>query len=202
MASRGSKGERASRWRHYETGGGLNSLDNFDTEIRSPRISLVARSHSVALLVMASKGAKPALTKAFTFKLTVPAGKAAPAPPVGPALGQRGVKTIDFCKQFNDRTKHLTPGIPTPCRITVNPDRSFSFVTKSPPTGWLLLRAAGLEKGASKPGEEIAGNVSVKHIYEIAKIKQTDFLGGKMPLEAVARAVVGQCRTMGLKVVL
>ncbi|KAI9014171.1 mitochondrial ribosomal protein L11 [Hyaloraphidium curvatum] len=149
---------------------------------------------------MASKG-KAAAAKAVTIKLVVPAGKAAPAPPVGPALGQRGVKAIDFCKQFNDRTKHLIPGTPTPCRITVNPDRTFSFVTKSPPTGWLLKKAAGIEKGAARPGEEVAATLSVKHIYEIAKIKQVDKHGGGKPLEVAARAVAGQCRSIGIKVV-
>jgi large subunit ribosomal protein L11 len=149
-----------------------------------------------------SKAPVKAAAKAVTFKLLVPAGKAAPAPPVGPALGQRGVKSIDFCKQFNDRTKHLIPGTPTPCMITVNPDRTFSFVTKSPPAGWLLLKAAGIEKGAGKTGEEVAATISVKHIYEVAKIKQADMLGGRLPLESVARCIVGQTRSMGIKVAL
>lgn len=149
-----------------------------------------------------SKAAPVKATKAVSFRLLVPAGKAAPQPPVGPALGQRGIKSIDFCKQFNDRTKHLVPGTPTPCVITVNPDRTFTFVTKTPPASWLLLRAAGVEKGAGKTGEEVAGTVSVKHIYEIAKIKQADMLGGRLPLESVAKTIVGQTRSMGLKVVL
>lgn len=151
---------------------------------------------------MSKAAAKGAGAKvATTFKLLVPAGKAAPAPPVGPALGQRGVKSIDFCKQFNDRTKHLVQGTPVPCRITVNPDRTFSFVTKSTPASYLILRAAGLEKGASNPGSEVAGEISVKHIYEIAKIKKEDAKSG-ISLQSVARTVVGQCKSMGIKVVL
>src|SRR5689334_19961734 len=92
-------------------------------------------------------------------RLLVSAGKASPQPPVGPALGARGVKSMDFCKQFNDKTKHIVTDTPIPTVITIKPDRTFSFITKTPPTTFLLKRAAGIEKGASKPGTEIVGKV-------------------------------------------
>lgn len=138
----------------------------------------------------------------FPFKrILVPAGKAAPTPPVGPALGARGVKSMDFCKEFNARTAHMEPGIPTPTLITVQPDRTFSFVVKTPPTTHFLKKAAGIEKGTGKPGHEVVGTVSLKHIYEIAKIKATDEHLKHLPLESIARTIVGTARTLGVQVV-
>ncbi|KAI9342070.1 ribosomal protein L11, RNA binding domain-containing protein [Zopfochytrium polystomum] len=134
-------------------------------------------------------------------RLLVPAGKASPSPPVGPALGQRGVKSIDFCKQFNDRTKHFTSSLPVRALITVNADRSFTFVVKSPPTSWLLLQAAGIEKGTSRPSHVEVGQVSVKHVYEIAKIKMTDPGSEDTTLEKMCSRVLAQAKGMGIKVV-
>ncbi|KAI9207547.1 mitochondrial ribosomal protein L11 [Polychytrium aggregatum] len=136
------------------------------------------------------------------LKIMIPAGKAAPAPPVGPALGQRGVKSVDFCKQFNDRTKNLVQGIPIPTLITIKPDRTFTFVSKAPPTSWLLKKAAGVEKAASRPGEEEVGSVSLKHIYEIALIKKSDPGFQDSDLRQVCACVIGQAKGMGIKVVL
>ncbi|KAL2913672.1 mitochondrial 54S ribosomal protein YmL19 [Polyrhizophydium stewartii] len=136
-----------------------------------------------------------------TVRLLVPAGKAAPAPPVGPALGQKGVKSADFCKLFNDQTKHYIQGIPITTVITVNPDRTFTFINKSPPSPWLLKQAAGIEKGSSQPGVVDVGTVSLKHIYEIAKIKSQDPAFEGVSLEAVCRRVIGTARGMGIKVV-
>lgn len=133
--------------------------------------------------------------------MLIPAGKAAPTPPVGPALGARGVKSMDFCKEFNARTAHLEPGVPTPTLITVQPDRSFTFVTKLPPASYLLKKAAGIEKGAGKPGHEVTATVSLKHVYEIAKIKASDEHMRHLPLESVARMIVGSARSLGIKVV-
>ena len=131
----------------------------------------------------------------------MPAGKAAPTPPVGPALGARGVKSMDFCKEFNARTAHMEPGIPTPTLITVQPDRTFSFVVKTPPTTHFLKKAAGIEKGTGKPGHEVVGTVSLKHVYEIAKIKATDEHLKHLSLESIARTIVGTARTLGVQVV-
>jgi len=146
----------------------------------------------------------PHTVYALLHRLIVPAGKASPSPPVGPALGARGVKSIDFCKEFNARTAHLEPLTPTPVVITVNPDRSFTFVVKSPPTGWLLKQASGIDKGAGETpagkyvsaGKEV-GQVSIKHVYEIAKIKQKDAHLAGVGLEALARSVIGTCKSMG-----
>ncbi|KAI8092574.1 50S ribosomal protein L11 [Halteromyces radiatus] len=134
-------------------------------------------------------------------RLLVSAGKASPQPPVGPALGARGVKSMDFCKQFNDKTKHIITDTPVPTVITIKPDRTFTFVTKTPPTTFLLKRAAGIDKGASKPGTEIVGNVSLKHVYEIAKLKQQDTNLKHLSLESICGSIIGVAKSVGIQVV-
>ncbi|KAI7871169.1 50S ribosomal protein L11 [Spinellus fusiger] len=134
-------------------------------------------------------------------RLLVSAGKASPSPPVGPALGARGVKAMDFCKQFNDKTKHIVPETPIPTMITIKPDRTFTFVTKSPPTTFLLKRAAGITKGASSPGTEVAGKVTLKHIYEIAKLKQEDANLKHLSLESICGSIIGVAKSVGIEVV-
>jgi large subunit ribosomal protein L11 len=109
---------------------------------------------------------------------------------------------MDFCKEFNARTSHIEPGVPTPTLITVQPDRTFTFITKTPPTSYFLKKAAGIEKGTGRPGHEFVGTISVKHVYEIAKIKQTDEHLKHLKLESIARSVVGTARTLGVQVVL
>ena len=131
----------------------------------------------------------------------IPAAKAAPTPPVGPALGARGVKSMDFCKEFYARTAHIEPGIPTPTLITIQPDRTFTFITKTPPTSYFLKKAADIEKGTGKPGHEVVGTISLKHIFEIAKIKATDDHLKHLRLEAIASTVVGTAKTLGIRVV-
>lgn len=116
---------------------------------------------------------KAVAAKNVLIKLIVGAGQAAPSPPVGPALGSKGVKAIDFCKEFNARTAHLNPGVPIPTVVTVRPDRTFAFEVKSPPTAWLILQAAGAEKGIASAKDPKVGTISLKHVYEIAKIKKT-----------------------------
>lgn len=108
---------------------------------------------------------------------------------------------MDFCKEFNARTAHIEPGVPTPTVITIQPDRTFTFVTKTPPTTYFLKKAAGLEKGTAKPGHDILATLSLKHIYEIAKIKATDEHMKHISLEAIARSVVGTARTVGIQIV-
>lgn len=108
---------------------------------------------------------------------------------------------MDFCKEFNARTAHLEPGIPTPTLITVQPDRTFTFVTKTPPTTYLLKKAAGIEKGTGRPGHEVVGTVSLKHVYEIARIKATDEHLKHLRLESIASTVVASARTLGVQVV-
>ena len=108
---------------------------------------------------------------------------------------------MDFCKEFNARTAHITPGTPTPTQIYVRPDRTFHFVTKTPPTSYFLKKAAGIEMGTGKPGHVWNGTLSLKHIYEIAKIKATDEHMKHLPLESVARMIVGSARSFGIRVV-
>lgn len=142
------------------------------------------------------------MTKAIMVKLLVPAGKASPSPPVGPALGAKGVKSMDFCKEFNARTAHIEPGLAIPTRIQILPDKSFTFVTKTPLTAYFLKKAAGIDKGSGKMGHGFIGTISVKHVYEIAKIKQSDPHMSSMSLEDISRAILGTASTLGVKVVL
>src|SRR5215471_15249610 len=134
------------------------------------------------------------------IKLQIPAGKANPAPPVGPALGQAQVNIMEFCKQFNARTS--TPemtGMTIPVVITVYADRSFTFITKTPPAAVLLLKAAKIEKGSGTPNKEKKGKVTEKQILEIAKTKMPDMNAASV--EAAAKTIRGTARSMGIDVV-
>lgn len=133
------------------------------------------------------------------IRLQVPAGKATPSPPIGPALGQRGLNIMEFCKQFNAATQGLEPGMPIPVVITAYADRTFSFVTKTPPVSFLLRRAAGIEKGSQTPGRQVAGKVTVAQCREIAEQKMKDL--NAYDLEAATRIIMGSARSMGLEVV-
>ncbi len=134
------------------------------------------------------------------IKLQVPAGKANPSPPVGPALGQHGVNIMEFCKAFNARTQaQAKDGLIIPVVITVYADRSFSFITKTPPASVLLLKAAKKEKGAHNPKKEKVGQVTKAQVEEIAKLKMPDLNAGS--LEAACRTIEGTARSMGIEVV-
>lgn len=130
-------------------------------------------------------------------KLQIPAGKATPAPPVGPALGQAGVNIMDFCKTFNARTQ-AQDGLIIPVVITVYSDRSYTFITKTPPAAVLLLKAAGIQKGSGVPNRNKVGKVSKKQVEEIAKSKLPDLNAGS--LEAAMRIIEGTARSMGIDV--
>ena len=132
------------------------------------------------------------------IKLQIPAGAATPAPPVGPALGQHGVNIMEFCKTFNARTAK-DQGLIIPVVITVYTDRSFTFVTKTPPAAILLLRAAGLQKGSGVPNKNKVGKVTKKQVEEIAKTKMPDLNAAS--LEAAIKTVEGTARSMGIEVV-
>ncbi len=132
------------------------------------------------------------------IKLQVAAGKANPSPPVGPALGQRGVNIMEFCKQFNARTQTLEEGIPIPVVITVFSDRSFTFITKTPPASVLLRKAAGIPKGSSVPNKDKVGKVTLAQVEEIAKTKMPDLTAAGMP--AALRTISGTARSMGIEV--
>ena len=132
------------------------------------------------------------------IKLQIPAGKATPAPPVGPALGQHGVNIMAFTKEFNERTKDQV-GLIIPVEITVYQDRSFTFVTKTPPASILLARAAGVEKGSGTPNKNKVGKVTRQQIREIAELKMPDL--NAADVEAAMRMIEGTARSMGIEVV-
>ena len=132
------------------------------------------------------------------IKLQVAAGKANPSPPVGPALGQHGVNIMEFCKAFNAATQDIEPGLPTPVVITVYSDRSFTFVTKTPPAAVLLKKAAGIKSGSGEPNKKKVGTVTRAQLEEIAKTKEPDMTAGD--LDAAVRTIAGSARSMGLNV--
>lgn len=133
------------------------------------------------------------------INLHVPAGDAKPAPPIGPALGQRGVNIMEFCKAFNAQTGGEEKGTPIPTTITVYADKSFSFVTKTPPASFLLKKAAGLKSGSKEPGKVGAGKIARSKVAEIATMKMKDLNAND--IEAATRIIEGSARAMGLEVV-
>ena len=132
-------------------------------------------------------------------KLQVPAGKANPSPPIGPALGQQGVNIMEFCKQFNAATQELEKGMPLPTVITVFADRSFTFVTKTPPATYLIKKAMGLKSGSKEPGKISAGTIKRSQLSEIAEAKMKDLNANN--LEAATKIIEGSARAMGIQVV-
>jgi len=132
------------------------------------------------------------------IKLQVPAGQANPSPPIGPALGQRGVAIMEFCKAFNAATQNMDPGIPIPTTITVFTDKSFSFVTKTPPVSYFLKKAAKVQKGAKLVGRETVGRVTQAQLREIAESKMVDL--NAYDVEAAVEMVKGSARSMGIEV--
>src|SRR6476469_3321295 len=132
-------------------------------------------------------------------KLQVPAGAANPSPPIGPALGQRGVNIMEFCKQFNAATQELEKAMPIPTIITVYADRSFTFVTKTPPATFLIKKAAGLKSGSKEPGKVVAGKIKRSQLSEIAQVKMADL--NAHDIDAATKIIEGSARAMGLEVV-
>ena len=133
-----------------------------------------------------------------SMKLQVPAGQANPSPPVGPALGQRGLNIMEFCKAFNARTQDMEPGAPCPTVITYYADKSFSLDIKTPPASYFLKKAANLKSAANLPGRETVGSVTSKQVREIAEAKIKDF--NVNDIEAAMRIVMGSARSMGIEV--
>jgi large subunit ribosomal protein L11 len=133
------------------------------------------------------------------IKLQVPAGTANPAPPIGPALGQRGVNIMEFCKAFNAATQDLEKGAPIPTVITVYADRSFSFATKTPPASFLLKKAAKIQSGSKEPGKASAGTIKRSQLRDIAEVKMKDLNAND--LDAASKIIEGSARAMGLQVV-
>ncbi|HLG86703.1 MAG TPA: 50S ribosomal protein L11 [Alphaproteobacteria bacterium] len=133
------------------------------------------------------------------IKLQVPAGKANPSPPIGPALGQRGLNIMEFCKAFNAKTQDMEPGMPIPVVITVYGDRTFTFVTKTPPNSYFLLKEAKVQKGSQTPGTGTVGKITMEQVRKIAQVKMVDMNANDV--EAAVRMLVGSARSMGLEVV-
>lgn len=133
------------------------------------------------------------------IKLQVAAGKANPSPPIGPALGQRGLNIMEFCKAFNAQTQSLEPGTPIPVVITVYADRTFSFVTKTPPNTHFIKKAAGITKGIQTPGRGIVGKITQAQVREIAQTKMADLNANS--IEAACQMIIGSARSMGIEVV-
>ena len=132
------------------------------------------------------------------IKLQVPAGQANPSPPVGPALGQHGVNIMEFCKAFNASTQGTEQGLPLPVVITVYTDRSFTFITKTPPASVLIRKAAGVEKGSAEPNKNKVGRISRTQLEEIARTKEPDITAAD--LAAAVRTISGSARSMGIEV--
>ena len=133
------------------------------------------------------------------IKLQVPAGQANPSPPIGPALGQAGLNIMEFCKAFNAQTQNLEQGMPIPCVITAYADRTFDFITKTPPASFFLKKAAKLAKGSGETGKEVIGRVTMAQCREIAEAKMVDL--NAHDLDQAAKMIAGSARSMGLEVV-
>ena len=133
------------------------------------------------------------------LKMQVPAGQANPSPPIGPALGQRGLNIMEFCKAFNAATQNMEQGAPIPVVVTIYQDKSFTFEMKTPPASWYLKKAAGLNKGSQEPGREVAGKVTKAQIREIVEAKMKDL--NARDEEAAMKIIEGSARSMGLEVV-
>jgi large subunit ribosomal protein L11 len=132
------------------------------------------------------------------IKLQVPAGKANPSPPIGPALGQRGLNIMEFCKAFNAQTQGMEPGLPIPCVITAYADKSFTFVMKTPPASILIKKASGIQKGSPRPHTDKVGSLTRKQAEEIATTKMPDLTAADM--DAAVRTIAGSARSMGITV--
>jgi large subunit ribosomal protein L11 len=133
------------------------------------------------------------------IKLQVPAGQANPSPPIGPALGQAGLNIMEFCKAFNAQTQNLEQGMPIPCVITAYADRTFDFITKTPPASFFLKKAAKLQKGSGETGKEVIGRVTMAQCREIAEAKMEDL--NAHDLDQAAKMIAGSAKSMGLEVV-
>ncbi|KAM8706688.1 hypothetical protein ACLKA7_010885 [Drosophila subpalustris] len=141
------------------------------------------------------------ITHTTKLKTNIPAGMAAAGPPLGPMLGQRAINIAAFCKDFNTKTAEMKEGVPLPCRISMNSDRSYDLVIHHPPATFFLKQAAGIQRGTMTPGREVAGKITLKHLYEIAAIKIQDPPNALLTMQQMCEMLIGIARTCGIKVV-
>nr|XP_036674612.1 39S ribosomal protein L11, mitochondrial [Drosophila suzukii] len=141
------------------------------------------------------------VTHTSKLKTNIPAGMAAAGPPLGPMLGQRAINIAAFCKDFNAKTAEKKEGVPLPCRISVNSDRSYDLVIHHPPATFFLKQAAGIQRGTMTPGKEVAGMITLKHLYEIAAIKIQDPPNALLTMQQMCEMLISIARTCGIKVV-
>ncbi|KAI8425169.1 hypothetical protein MSG28_006996 [Choristoneura fumiferana] len=157
-------------------------------------------SKSVARLKSMKKVADK-IDHSSKLRTNIPAGMAAAGPPLGPMLGQRNINIATFCKDFNERTANIKPGIPLPTRVKVNADRSYQLTIHQPPASYFLMQAAGVNRGAMNSGNEICGKITLKHLYEIAKIKQQDPPLEWRSLKEICTMLIATARTCGIQIV-
>ncbi|XP_017953573.1 39S ribosomal protein L11, mitochondrial [Drosophila navojoa] len=141
------------------------------------------------------------VTHTTKLKTNIPAGMAAAGPPLGPMLGQRAINIAAFCKDFNTKTAEMKEGVPLPCRISMNSDRSYDLVIHHPPATFFLKQAAGIQRGTMTPGREVAGKITLKHLYEIAAIKIQDPPNALLTMKQMCEMLISIARTCGIKVV-
>ncbi|EDW23922.1 GL23859 [Drosophila persimilis] len=141
------------------------------------------------------------VTHTSKLKTNIPAGMAAAGPPLGPMLGQRAINIAAFCKDFNTKTAEMIEGVPLPCRISVNSDRSYDLAIHHPPATFFLKQAAGIQRGTMTPGKEVAGMITLKHLYEIAAIKIQDPPNALLSMQQMCEMLISIARTCGIKVV-
>ncbi|KAI3389968.1 hypothetical protein SNEBB_001465 [Seison nebaliae] len=134
------------------------------------------------------------------MKTYIPAGLAGPSPPLGPMIGQRNLNISEFCKEFNQRTSHIREGVPLPTSTIVNPDRTYKLTINTPPTSYLIKMAAGCQRGAMNVGKEISGIISLKHVYEIARLKMTDRINQLNTMEEMCISVIRTAKSVGVQV--
>ncbi|XP_055345869.1 39S ribosomal protein L11, mitochondrial-like [Paramacrobiotus metropolitanus] len=156
------------------------------------------------MVVKKAKGYRKLVMKVIhgpIMKTNIPAGAAAPGPPLGPMLGQRGLNIAVFCKDFNEKTKNIKEGLPLPTRVKINPDRSYELTIHRPTQSYFIRAAAGINRGAMMGTKETAGKITLKHVYEIAKIKSEDPPLENVDLKEICEDIIDQCRRMGVQVV-
>lgn len=154
-----------------------------------------------ARVVKSARDAAKKVVHGNKIRTYIKSGRATPGPPLGPVLGSRGIPIGQFCKDFNEKTGHIKEGIPLPCYIHINPDRTYEIEIRTPTVSYLLKQAAGMNRGVHEAGKQVFGKITLKHVYEIAKIKQADPPLKDLSLQEVCKQIIGSCQSLGIQVV-